>query len=119
MADVDDELLALVGGDESSDDEGSEQAINISKSESGSPEPEEKDSAKKVPAKNPKKDYSDEEEGEAYVLSVAYQPVYTTLFSSPVYTSIPLESFPPNLSHATGCHVPLQKNDAHHAPSRP
>lgn len=71
MADVDDELLALVGGDESSDDEGSEQAMNISKSESGSPEPEEKNSAKKAPAKKPKKDYSDEEEGEAYVLPAA------------------------------------------------
>lgn len=65
MADVDDELLALVGGDESSDDEGSEQAMNISKSESGSPEPEEKNSAKKASGKKPKKDYSDEEEGEA------------------------------------------------------
>ncbi|KAI1639957.1 hypothetical protein F4809DRAFT_593007 [Biscogniauxia mediterranea] len=70
MADVDDELLALVGGDDPSDEE-SEQEMNISRSGSESPEPDEKETetkAKKPSAPKPKKrrhDDSDEEEGEA------------------------------------------------------
>ncbi|KAI1502228.1 hypothetical protein F5X99DRAFT_380250 [Biscogniauxia marginata] len=70
MADVDDELLALVGGDDPSDDE-SEQEMNISRSGSESPEPDAKATpakAKSPPAQKPKQrrhDDSDEEEGEA------------------------------------------------------
>ncbi|KAF3058209.1 RNA polymerase-associated protein RTF1 [Daldinia childiae] len=67
MADVDDELLALVGGDESSDEE-QEQPASPSRSVSGSPDPEAKDqtSSKTKHKSNKKKhDDSDEEEGEA------------------------------------------------------
>ncbi|KAK8044716.1 Plus-3 domain-containing protein [Apiospora rasikravindrae] len=63
--DLDDQLMALVGGDEDSD-EGSDQEMNISRSGSESPDP--KKSKKAAPAKKAKKrkqDYSDEEEGEA------------------------------------------------------
>lgn len=64
--DLDDQLMALVGGDEDSD-EGSDQEMNISRS--GSEEsPDSKRSKKAAPAKKAKKrkqDYSDEEEGEA------------------------------------------------------
>ncbi|KAL7623488.1 RNA polymerase-associated protein rtf1 [Parahypoxylon ruwenzoriense] len=70
MADVDDELLALVGGDESSDEEETGQAMNTSPSAtSGSPDPEVKkqvSSSKAKPKyKKRKQDDSDEEEGEA------------------------------------------------------
>ncbi|KAI0842435.1 plus-3-domain-containing protein [Hypoxylon sp. FL0890] len=65
MADVDDEFLALVGGDESSDEEPEQP---ISRSASGSPDPEAKDrqssKSKQKPSKR-KHDDSDEEEGEA------------------------------------------------------
>lgn len=67
MADVDDELLALVGGDES-DDEGSDQEMNISRSGSESPEPGSTKARKASPPKKSRKkrhDDSDEEEGEA------------------------------------------------------
>lgn len=63
--DLDDQLMALVGGDEDSD-EGSDQEMNISRS--GSEESPESKSKKAAPAKKAKKrkqDYSDEEEGEA------------------------------------------------------
>lgn len=65
MADVDDEFLALVGGDESSDEE-PEQAI--SRSASGSPDPEAKSHTSSKTKQKPsrrKHDDSDEEEGEA------------------------------------------------------
>ncbi|KAI0012544.1 plus-3-domain-containing protein [Xylariaceae sp. FL0662B] len=67
MADVDDELLALVGGDESSDEGESEQAVNINHSVSGSPdlESEEQTAAKSKKSQKRQKDESDEEEGEA------------------------------------------------------
>ncbi|KAI1085213.1 plus-3-domain-containing protein [Whalleya microplaca] len=68
MADVDDELLALVGGDESSDEGDLEQAMNISRSASGSPDPEseEQKAAKAKKSQTPaQKDDSDAEEGEA------------------------------------------------------
>ncbi|OTB16451.1 hypothetical protein K445DRAFT_291319 [Daldinia sp. EC12] len=67
MADVDDELLALVGGDESSDEE-QEQPASPNRSASGSPDPEAKDhTSNKTKHKSNKKrnDDSDEEEGEA------------------------------------------------------
>ncbi|KAI1372880.1 plus-3-domain-containing protein [Hypoxylon crocopeplum] len=67
MADVDDELLALVGGDESSDEE-PEQAMNNGHSASGSPDPEgtkQSSSDTKQKSKKRKHDDSDEEEGEA------------------------------------------------------
>ncbi|OTA70715.1 plus-3-domain-containing protein [Hypoxylon sp. EC38] len=65
MADVDDEFLALVGGDESSDEE-PEQAI--SRSASGSPDPEANSHTSSKTKQKPsrrKHDESDEEEGEA------------------------------------------------------
>ncbi|KAI1806014.1 plus-3-domain-containing protein [Daldinia bambusicola] len=67
MADVDDELLALVGGDESSDEE-QEQPASPNRSASGSPDPEAKDhTSSKTKHKSSRKrtDDSDEEEGEA------------------------------------------------------
>ncbi|KAK7992895.1 RNA polymerase-associated protein [Apiospora saccharicola] len=63
--DLDDQLMALVGGDEDSD-EGSDQEMNISRS--GSEELSDSKSKRAAPAKKAKKrkqDYSDEEEGEA------------------------------------------------------
>ncbi|OTB01446.1 hypothetical protein M426DRAFT_323462 [Hypoxylon sp. CI-4A] len=65
MADVDDELLALVGGDESSDEE---QEQPISRTASRSPDAEAKNqTSSKIPKKSSKRrnDDSDEEEGEA------------------------------------------------------
>ncbi|KAI1389378.1 plus-3-domain-containing protein [Hypoxylon trugodes] len=65
MADVDDELLALVGGDESSDEEAEQP---ISRSASGSPDPDAKNqTSKKLRQKSSRRkaDDSDEEEGEA------------------------------------------------------
>ncbi|KAI1136202.1 plus-3-domain-containing protein [Hypoxylon sp. FL0543] len=65
MADVDDEFLALVGGDESSDEE-PEQPVGHS--EPGSPDPEANDqqsSKTKQKSSKRKHDDSDEEEGEA------------------------------------------------------
>ncbi|KAK7932350.1 RNA polymerase-associated protein [Apiospora marii] len=62
---LDDQLMALVGGDEDSD-EGSDQEMNISRS--GSEEAPDSKSKTAAPAKKTKKrkqDYSDEEEGEA------------------------------------------------------
>ncbi|KAI1468021.1 plus-3-domain-containing protein [Daldinia caldariorum] len=67
MADVDDEFLAIVGGDESSDEE-QEQPASPGRSASGSPDPEAKDhTSSKTKHKSSKKrtDDSDEEEGEA------------------------------------------------------
>jgi hypothetical protein len=71
MPDVDDELLALVGGDES-DAEGSEQAMNISGSGDSEPDGEaEAEPSKSRKGGAPKKsrskkqDDSEEEEGEA------------------------------------------------------
>ncbi|KAI1400040.1 plus-3-domain-containing protein [Hypoxylon fuscum] len=61
MADVDDELLALVGGDESSDEE-QEQALDNSRSVSGSPQASGKIKPKSKKRRN---NDSDEEEGEA------------------------------------------------------
>jgi RNA polymerase-associated protein RTF1 len=74
MSDVDDELLALAGGDVSSDEE--EASMNISRDESRSPTPPpaKKEApvkgiaTKKAPAKKPKKrarSDDSEEEGEA------------------------------------------------------
>ena len=65
--DLEDQFMALVGGDEDSD-EGSDQEMNISRS--GSEEsPDPKKSKKAAPAKKsskkPQNNYSDEEEGEA------------------------------------------------------
>lgn len=64
--DLEDQFMALVGGDEDSD-EGSDQEMNISGS--GSEEsPDTKKSKKAASAKKSKKrkpEYSDEEEGEA------------------------------------------------------
>lgn len=62
MADVDDELLALVGGDESSDDE-AEQNIGTSRSLSGSLGPNTSSNSKQKTKR--KDDDSDQEEGEA------------------------------------------------------
>jgi RNA polymerase-associated protein RTF1 len=79
MSDIDDELLALAGGDVSSDEE--EEPMKLSRDESRSPSPEavsskEKDassrgtSAKKTPAKRARRrssrsDDESEDEGEA------------------------------------------------------
>lgn len=69
MADVDDEILALVGGDDESDNEGSgsEQDMNESRSGSVSPEPESPEAKKAAPPKKTEKRQHDsgEEEGEA------------------------------------------------------
>ncbi|KAI8966656.1 plus-3-domain-containing protein [Daldinia sp. FL1419] len=67
MADVDDELLALVGGDESSDEE-QEQPTSPGRSASGSHDPEAKEQASnkaKHRSSKKRRDDSDEEEGEA------------------------------------------------------
>lgn len=63
---IDDQFMALVGGDEDSD-EGSDQEMNISR-EGSEASPETKKSKKAAPAKKAKKrnnEDSDEEEGEA------------------------------------------------------
>ncbi|KAI5860792.1 plus-3-domain-containing protein [Durotheca rogersii] len=64
MADVDDELLALVGGDESSDDE-IDPGMNTSPSASASPEPDPDTHASTMLKQKRDQDDTDEEEGEA------------------------------------------------------
>ncbi|KAI1453704.1 plus-3-domain-containing protein [Annulohypoxylon moriforme] len=64
MADLDEEILALVGGDDESSDE--EQEVDISRSASRSPDADAKKQAKDTKQKvSRKQDDSDEEEGEA------------------------------------------------------
>jgi RNA polymerase-associated protein RTF1 len=76
MSDVDDELLALAGGDVSSDDEGASMNISREDSRSPSPPPAKKEAPKKGVAqkrgpapkkarKSAKAHDSDEDEGEA------------------------------------------------------
>ncbi|KAI0019245.1 plus-3-domain-containing protein [Xylariomycetidae sp. FL0641] len=69
MADVDDELLALVGGDDGSDEEVEQEELNSNPSPSQSPEPEKQKAKKTTPAPKSKKrrqdDSDEEEEGEA------------------------------------------------------
>ncbi|KAI8624818.1 hypothetical protein F5Y19DRAFT_283171 [Xylariaceae sp. FL1651] len=76
MADVDDEFLALVGGDDASDEEVEDSGHSRPASESPEPEPEAKKQSKATPAAKSRRrrqdDSDEEEEGEAS--SVANSP---------------------------------------------
>lgn len=94
MADVDDEFLALVGGDESSDEEFNQAEDgddNASRVGSGSPFPD--DNSKKLASGKKSKrggqDYSDEEEeGEAYVTNCSFFPSFMRLIESGTCTCL-------------------------------
>ncbi|KAI1430523.1 hypothetical protein GGR50DRAFT_684652 [Xylaria sp. CBS 124048] len=97
MADVDDEFLALVGGDDASDEEVEPSTQSRSVSQSAEPEARQNKSAPVTKSRQRKQDGSDEEEGEA--TSVVASPASDE--SAPMDESdSDSESFPVNITTA-------------------